>query len=77
MGARVVLTVIYRVVVFVAALCIILLTVEAIYLQAKVAAAVSRFEQQISTPTFDQPSDAPTPAATATGCPFGPGQCGD
>jgi hypothetical protein len=48
-----------------ACLCVILLTVNVIYLESRVGAAVNQIEQQIGGAPTDQP----------TGCPFGPGQC--
>jgi len=62
--ARTIAMVAYRIVVAIAALCVIALTAEAFYLQAKIGQAVSQIEDQFN------------PAPAATGCPFGPNDCG-
>jgi hypothetical protein len=48
-----------------ACLCVLVLTAEAFYLQARLGQAVSQFQDQ---------STVPDPLVT--GCPFGPDACG-
>ena len=55
------------IVIILACMCVILLTVEIVTFEARVANTVDRINQQID----------PTPdPLQSTGCPFGPGQCG-
>lgn len=87
LAMRPALNVIYRVTIFIAALCVIGLTAEVVYLQAVVGRAVSQFEQRLGdngTPAADTPDPDPSlapsptgrPSPQVTGCPFGPDQCG-
>jgi hypothetical protein len=60
--------------VVVACLCVIVLTAQVFAFEHRVAAIVNQFERGTQQPLFEIPTPAPLP--TATGCPFGPGQCG-
>lgn len=55
--------------VIIACVCVVVMTVQVLYVEAKVGRAVQQIDR-----TFN--GGDPQPAATTTGCPFGPDACG-